>query len=296
MMERCGEDMKFKEMFFSYLKRRWWYLVLLISSTIFVLYCRNNINQLKEFNVMNLIFIIWLVLLILPLFSEMEFFGIKLKKEVEKAKAEVNDNLNDLRMQIMDLKILNSNSNANTINVRNDFLPSEQKLKDLLKEFITNSSPSVYNSSEAKSPRNRDTSTETGVPINIDFDIDEETVYLFKIRLFLEKILTNLCEKTSYNQHKSIFEMIQHLNRCEIINGKTVDLISQIIKIATRGVHGEIVSKEYIGFIKRVFPELQKQLNQANEKLHYCICPRCKYAGYSRFENVCPMCGFTSDN
>lgn len=282
-------NMKFKEMIVSYLRQKCWYIVLLISSTIYILYYKNDIYQLKEFNATNLIFILWLILLLLPLFSEMEFFGIKLKKEVEKAKNEIKENLNDLRMQIMDLKI--SNSNANTINFGNGFLPTEQKLKKLSKEFITNSNNIDDTLSEAKSTPKIDISTEAG-----GFEIAEESIYLFKVRLMIEKTLTDLCEKTGYNGHKSMIEMMRHLNRCEVINGKTVDLISQIIKIATRGVHGEIVSNEYIDFIKQVFPQLEKQLYEINTQLHYYTCSRCKYSGYSRIENVCPICGFTSDD
>lgn len=28
----------------------------------------------------------------------------------------------------------------------------------------------------------------------------------------------------------------------------------------------------------------------------HCDCPRCKYSGPSKYDNVCPICGFTSDN
>lgn len=54
---------------------------------------------------------------------------------MEKVKTEVKENLNEIRMQIIDLKL--SNSNANAIYFGNDFLPTEQKLKKLVEEFIT---------------------------------------------------------------------------------------------------------------------------------------------------------------
>ena len=37
----------------------------------------------------------------------------------------------------------------------------------------------------------------------------------------------------------------------------------QILKIANRGVHGEIISDEYISFVQKTYPELMKQLNEA---------------------------------
>ncbi len=241
---------------------------------------------MKEINAVNLIFILWLALLILPLFSEMEFFGIKLKRELEKTKTEVKESINELHLQLMDLKI--SNSNANTINFGNGFLPSEQKLKELVNEFISNSS--------STDETQKDNKQDTKVQNSINFDISEESTYLFKVRLLLEKSLTELCEKINFNNHKSMYEMTKHLVRCELINEKTADLLHQIIKIANRGVHGEIVSTEYIEFINRVLPEIQKQLSEANSHLHYCVCPKCKYSGYSRYENVCPNCGFTTDD
>lgn len=291
--KNCGEVMKVTEIIVSYLKHKWWYLILLILSTIYVLHNKSDIYQLKEFNAMNLIFILWLILLILPLFSEIEFFGIKLKKEVEKAKAEVKENLNELRMQIMDLKI--SNSNANTINIGNDFLPPEQKIIEMAKKFVSNSNKIDNNIQRKKVKYKADMSKGDTASSAIDLEIAEGTMYLFKVRLMLEKYLTDLCDKTNYVGNKSFTQMLRHLEQFDILKSNTIDLINQIIKIANRGVHGEIVSNEYIDFIKQVLPELQKQLYEVNNQLCYCICPRCRYNGYSRFENVCPRCGFVSD-
>lgn len=288
--------MKSQDKIVSYLKQKWWYLFLLTLSTRYVSYYKYDIYQLRELNAMNLIFILWLILLLLPLFSEMEFLGIKLKKEMEKAKVQIQENLNDLRMQVMDIKISNSNANANTIHFGNSFLPTEQKLKELLEGVTTNFGNTNDNSDEENAAAKINITTDTKVQSNIDFKVPEESVYLFKVRLMLEKTLADLCEKTGYIGNKSMFKMMEHLTRCKVINNKTIDLINQIIKIANRGIHGEIISKEYIEFIKRVLPEVQKQLMEANTQLNYCVCPKCKYSGSSKFENVCPKCGFTSDD
>lgn len=270
--------------FLLFMKNKIWYILLLILSSIYIFLNRNVIYQMKEINATNLIFIFWLALLLLPLFSEMEFFGIKLKRELEKTKAEVKDEIKDLHLQLTDLRI--SNSNANTFNFSNGFLPTKHELKELVKEYISSSDKEVE----------RDTEHYMKLKNEVDFNITDESIYLFKVRLMLEKTLSDLCEKTNYKGHKSMYEMIRHLIRCELINKKTADLLSQIIKISNRGVHGEIVSNDYIKFIDRILPELQKQLSEAGSQLHYCICPKCKYSGYSRYENVCPNCGFTSDD
>ena len=104
-------------------------------------------------------------------------------------------------------------------------------------------------------------------------------------------MLRNLCDKLGYEERMYIPKMIQILYQTEVINGITRDLISQVSKIANRGVHGEIVSNEYIEFVKESYPEIKRQLKEADNALTYMTCPRCRYSGYSKYENVCPQCG-----
>lgn len=64
-----------------------WYLILVVISSIYVFL---NFSELvsftffEEFNGKNLIFIIWLVLLLLPLFDNFEGFGVRFSKHQNK--------------------------------------------------------------------------------------------------------------------------------------------------------------------------------------------------------------------
>ena len=64
-----------------------WYIVLLTISTIYLAINRFAIEKLDDASMLSTVFIIWVVLLVLPLFSELEFLGVKVKKEVKKAGA-----------------------------------------------------------------------------------------------------------------------------------------------------------------------------------------------------------------
>ena len=110
-----------------------WYLILVVSSSIYVFL---NFSELvsftffEEFNGKNLIFILWLVLLVLPLFDNFEGFGVHfskhanriaqksneiaeevmnktpkdvegLKKELEKATKEVAQKSNEIAEEVM---------------------------------------------------------------------------------------------------------------------------------------------------------------------------------------------------
>lgn len=218
----------------EFIKQRAWYIILLVAGSSYVWHYRFEIYQFKELNARNLIFILWLLLLFWPLISEMEFLGVKVKKEVEKATEEVRDNVHTLQTQIAQLQM--SNTVANNISFGNPTLPSEQKLEELLQ--IVRSMQAAHSSDRISASN------------SIDVDGDKN-VYLFKVRLEIERTLRELCEKTGHNSKvpAPIMKMLQTLNRAEIINGMTCDLISQVSRIANRGVHGEIISDEYITFV-----------------------------------------------
>ena len=65
------------------LLRRLWYIILLCISTPYVILNFEEIVQFQfftEFNGKNLIFLVWIILLIIPLFDSFEGFGITIKR------------------------------------------------------------------------------------------------------------------------------------------------------------------------------------------------------------------------
>ena len=115
----------------DYYQKKWWYLFVLICSSIYVWYYRLDIDKLNPLNARNLIFILWIILIIFPLFSEIEVMGIKVKKEVQKAKEELKFSLQNIQAQIMQLQL--NNSIATNINLGNGTLPSNRNLKNYYK-------------------------------------------------------------------------------------------------------------------------------------------------------------------
>lgn len=264
----------------GFIKKKAWYLILLCTSSFYIWSYRAEIYQLKELNTQNLVFFLWLLLLLLPLFSEMEFLGIKVKKEVEKATEEVKDSIHILQKQVSQLQM--SNTVENNISFGNTPLPSEQKVEELLQ--LVQELKSTY--------------PKTSAPVTDSMNIEgDKNIFLFKVRLDIETSLRELMEKIGYTD--KIFlpmnKMIHILSSAEVIDGMTCDIISQVTKIANRGVHGEIVSDEYVTLVKETYPEIMRQLKVASSQLHYITCQKCRYSGYSKYENVCPQCNYTFD-
>ena len=76
-----------------WIKKVWYILLLILSST----YIYNNFDQLAEqcficlFNGNSLIFILWIILLIIPLFDSIEGYGFKINKEHDELDKEIKD-------------------------------------------------------------------------------------------------------------------------------------------------------------------------------------------------------------
>ncbi len=234
----------------EFIKKKYWYIVLLILSSIYVWCYRFDIYELKELNAISLIFIIWLILLLLPLFSEMEFLGVKIKKEVQKETEEVKGLLQTLQMQVNQLQM--TNSVANNINLSNPVLPSEQKLEELLQEVKKLQTPNSSSDAEVK---------------NSISEEKESNVYLFRVRLSIESSLREMCEKFEYMERFTIIGMINFLYHREVFDRTTRELLREVIKIANRGVHGEIVSAEYLDFVKKIYPGIMRRLQDASSRL-----------------------------
>lgn len=255
------------------IKEKWWYLILITGSTVYIFRNKDVVMSLQfdKLTSVHVFFVFWIILLIIPLFSEMELFGIKLTKEVQKVKEDVKDDLNDLKLQIMQLHV--SNSVANNIHVGNAMMPSEEKIEELLKL--------VHDLKK----------NQTTFLDDKEIDNTDKSVYLFKVRLSIETAIAQLMETMGYDNKMPLFKSIQMLYKLEVLDAVTFDLLSQVLKIANRGVHGEIVSDEYIDFVKEAFPQIRWSLKQISNDLYYIVCPKCNYSGYSKFENVCPRCG-----
>ena len=101
-----------------------WYILLLILSSIYVY---NNFEQLAEqcficlFNGNSLIFILWIILLFMPLFDSIEGYGFKFNKEQDELDKEIKDLGN---------RVQNQENYANMEELRSQFEDITKELKN----------------------------------------------------------------------------------------------------------------------------------------------------------------------
>ena len=84
-----------------------WYLILLLSTTIYVI-CNYNdmaeVSLLKRIDIKSLIFILWLVLLVLPLFESFEGFGVRVSRNRTDQK-QLTEDIKNMTNQLIGDKI-----------------------------------------------------------------------------------------------------------------------------------------------------------------------------------------------
>jgi len=98
-------------MFSDWPRRIWWFLITLLLSVFLLVRYPDLIDGLAT-PADIIIFMVWLVLLMTPLFREINILGFGVKKEIDKLRQDVNSDIASLKMEV-----------RNALDVRNTFNP-----------------------------------------------------------------------------------------------------------------------------------------------------------------------------
>lgn len=241
--EKKDEEIKCWQKLLSFLKEKLWYIFLLAISTIYLAINRFAIEKLDDASMLSTVFIIWVILLVLPLFSELEFLGVRVKKEVkkavEKSNEEVKASLNDLQQLVSQIQV--SNSVAPQFTINSGLLPSEERIDNLIKEI------------HLLNEQNKDKQAEQRDEINVP----ASNLELFKMRYEIEIRIREAQELIGYTgkTRTSLMQATYYLNQQGVLDPTSTDLIIQMLRIANRGVHGEIIGQKYLDFASEAYPK-----------------------------------------
>ncbi len=152
------------------------------------------------------------------------------------------------------------------------------------------------NNSKMKEVSNYIKANKSTISSDITNVTDDEKI-MFSAKLSIEKLLNKIFQRIgdSYNNRFGIMQMIFELQKMEYIDAITVDSIKQIINVCNSAIHGKVINKVHINFVKETLPfVLNKLQNIKTKEVHLfpITCPRCHYVGQSRYLNVCPKCEF----
>ena len=190
------------------------------------------------------LFLIWVSLLLLPLFKEFEFFGIKCKAELENLKSEVKDQFSNLRNEIH--STINSQINPQIyLNPPPDTqLPQiEQRFRKILEETMKSSG------------------LQTPIDIQAELILPQNVNYLFLVRYAIEKELRRIYRDRVESRDiargaLSVFKIVQALKEMELLDSRLANIVREVYAISSPAVHGEPVTDEKLNFVRDIAPNL----------------------------------------
>lgn len=230
----------------------WWaLLVSLTSFYIFKRYSKILNNSTSQLDIV--VFLVWVALCLIPLYDEINLFGIKLKKEIETLKSHVDNQIESVKADI-----------RSSIDVRSHFNPN-----------IYFSAPPPPDSElpaiegrirEAVGVALRDHGLEQKSPSWASISADDDTQFLMLARFNLEKELRRIWYENFQaipdGRLLAISRMVGGMVEREMIDSKLAKAIRDVYAVCSPAVHAEPVTRAQVEFVKDVAPSLIAMLKE----------------------------------
>ena len=228
----------------NWFKVLWWIFLLILLSSLLLL----RINDIKDGNTTTfdiLVFLVWVSLLIAPIFAEINLFGLKLKKEIEELK-------NNISMQIDGIKA----ELTNTIDLRSQFSPSifmyppadsrlpyvTKEIRQILDELL------------------REKGIQPSEVEKQDIAVDDDVAAMFAARYNIEKELRRIWnERFAESETRRVVPITQITNTLlseGFIDKRIHHAIREVYAVASPSIHGEKITQNQLEFVKEIAPEL----------------------------------------
>ncbi len=218
-----------------------WWIILLFFTGAFLFNRRTALLDGNSTTFDIFVFLIFVALMLVPIFAEVELFGIKLKQEIEELKDRIDIRFGDLKNEI-------KNSQVQT--VHNTFQgfgppPPDEKLPELEKEIEKMVKTKLAEHGLAPSDKHDHLNVPSG------------NLQMFKVRYNIETEIRRIWERRFSGQdlfqrttHRPIIKMISDLATHEIINDNFHEILREILAICNYAIHGEKMTENQNSFIQ----------------------------------------------
>ena len=233
----------------NWLKIIWW--LILFGFVTYMMSLRFNSIISGSSNTTDIIiFLIWIALFAIPLFREVSFFGVGLKKEIDNLKSELSSFKSEIR---------NTMSMRAEISPQIQFLtpPTDSELQDLKKDF----------KSILEQIKERGLEKPTS-----KLEIPDDVQFLFSTRYKIESELRRIWKRQwasaveiglwtgqvveELERPESAFQIIRSLSELGIITPRFSSLVREVYRVCSPVIHGEKVSQTAMSFVRDVAPGL----------------------------------------
>jgi hypothetical protein len=228
----------------NWFKIAWWVLLSIVLSTfLYRRYPDMIVGRAAAADIV--VFVIWVALLLAPIFSEVSLLGISLKQEIQEFKGAMAAQLADVRSEI-----------RNAIDVRTTISPQivfpptppdshlpglQMQIKAALSEALASHGiPGV----------------EPEPVISVPRDIE----YLFAARFQIENELRRIAgfesESSRSKRAAPVFSLLALLSNKEVVEAGLAQSIREIYAVCSAAMHGEEITQAKLSFVKEVAPAL----------------------------------------
>ena len=224
----------------NWFKITWWLLLMGLTGLLLI----KRLDAITSGNSVTadlLILLIFVALTLVPIFVEIEFFGIKFKKEIEDLKHDVNLKFGDFKNEIR-------NSQTQTVHQTIQAYgppPPDNKLPEIEIEI-----------ERILKAKLKEHGLTTKNHIDSSMDVPGDNVELFKVRYNIEtqirRIWAQRFDRSDFEQrqqHQPVIKIIQELTTFEIIDNNFYDVLREILSICNYAIHGKTVTSKQVHFV-----------------------------------------------
>lgn len=229
----------------------WWLLLLVALTTLLARYRLSAIASADPTPFDIVAFLVWIALLLAPLVSELSVFGLTLKAEVEKLKAEVRDDLAGLRAEIhtvLDVR----NTQSTTIQLP---APASDATLSALEERIV--------SAFGEALRERDTATQKS-PATIE--VPPEAQALFAVRYAVEREIRRIADVRDLDRFRGrpvpVTRLVASLADHGFLAPDVASAVRETYLITSRAIHADELTPAQVTFVRDIGGDLVETLRR----------------------------------
>lgn len=183
------------------------------------------------------VFVVWVALLLAPIFSEVKIWGVELTQEIEKTKKDLSQQIQSVRTEV-----------RNSINLHATFSAVSAPPPDYLLPSIRDEIDHALNA--------RMTGLNVA-PQTVEPQVPPRIHYMFSVRYNIEREVRRITDALLDQRSRTqIRRQVEILADTDSIQPEMKNAILDVYRICSPAVHGDQVSKEQEDFVRDVAPRL----------------------------------------
>jgi hypothetical protein len=191
------------------------------------------------------VFLVWVVLLVLPIFQEVELFGLQLKQNVQKLEEELKTDIHSVRAE---LRHAVDGRTAFNPQILVPAPPPDSQLPDLERR-VTAAVAEALAAHGVRQPE----------PVLDDLAVPDDISILFATRYGIERELRRLARDRQLDvglRGVGVVQLSRTLVQAGVIDLPLDHAIREVYWVSFAGVHAEDFTAAQVGFVRKAGPQL----------------------------------------